>query len=309
MRRKTINAILCKKFDDWVASIDSPEVQNRVLHNTIITGGCIPSMLMNEKVNDYDVYFRDFDTAIAVVRHYAYKFKSLNPDKVGPMNVITEEDEGHPPRIKVVIKSRGVAAEEEDAFPNNYSDFPGETVGDPGEIEDTYEDTLDKALEVDDSDDEIKYRPIFLSTNAITLSNRIQLVHRFYGEPDQIHENYDFVHCTNYWDSKTRKVVLNEEALEAILTKELRYVGSRYPVCSIFRLRKFIRKGWTINAGQMLKICMAMNDLDLKDFKVLEDQLTGVDCYYFMQVLERVKEKDPEKLDSAYLIEIINRMF
>ena len=52
-------------------------------------------------------------------------------------------------------------------------------------------------------------------------------------EPDQLHENYDFVHCTNYWTSWNNELVLRKEALEALLARELRYVGSKYPLCSI----------------------------------------------------------------------------
>jgi hypothetical protein len=89
----------------------------------------------------------------------------------------------------------------------------------------------------------------------------------------------------------------------------LRYVGSKYPLCSVVRLRKFIARGWTINAGQILKMCMQLSALDLTDINVLQDQLTGVDAAYFLQVMEKLKEKDPEKVNSAYLIEIIDRMF
>ena len=38
-------------------------------------------------------------------------------------------------------------------------------------------------------------------------------------------------------------------------------------------------------------------------------QLTGVDVAYFLEVIAKLKEKDPEKVNSAYLIEIIDRMF
>src|SRR3546814_1666855 len=67
------------------------------------------------------------------------------------------------------------------------------------------------------------YRPVFMSTNAITLSDKIQIVLRFYGEADAIHENYDFVHCTNYWTSKDANLTLRQPALESLLCKELRY--------------------------------------------------------------------------------------
>jgi len=80
-------------------------------------------------------------------------------------------------------------------------------------------------------------------------------------------------------------------------------------VCSVVRLRKFISRGWRINAGQILKMCMQISELDLTNIEVLDDQLTGVDTAYFLQVIDRLKEKDPEKVNTAYLIEILDRMF
>jgi len=167
---------------------------------------------------------------------------------------------------------------------------------------------MDVVTEIED-DGRPKYRPVFFSTNAITLSNSIQLVLRFHGEPDKIHENYDFVHCTNYWTSWDNKVVLRKDALEALLTKELRYTGSKYPLCSIFRTRKFIKREWSINVGQYLKMVMQLQELDLTDLSVLEDQLTGVDVAYFMEVIDELRKRDPKKVDATYLIQIIDRMF
>ena len=119
----------------------------------------------------------------------------------------------------------------------------------------------------------------------------------------------DFVHCTNYWTSWNNELVLNPAALESILSKELRYVGSKYPICSLVRLRKFIARGWRINAGQILKMAMQVSELDLTDIDVLEDQLTGVDTSYFVQLIKGLRDKDPDKVDHAYLVEIIDRMF
>jgi hypothetical protein len=54
---------------------------------------------------------------------------------------------------------------------------------------------------------------------------------------------------------------------------------------------------------------MQISELDLTDVRVLEDQLTGVDCAYFCQVIQLLKDEHPEKVNAAYLVEIINRMF
>jgi hypothetical protein len=147
-----------------------------------------------------------------------------------------------------------------------------------------------------------------MSTNAITLSHRVQIVLRFYGDPDAIHENYDFSHCTNYWTT-WGGLTLRQDALEALLARELRYVGSKYPVCSVMRLRKFIKRGWSVNAGQILKMMLQVSALDLTNPEVLEDQLTGVDSAYFLEVMTKLKEKDPTRVNAAYLVEILDRMF
>ncbi len=319
MKTKTIKKILRERMDAWLESITDPAVKELVSKNTIITGGCIASMLLREKVNDFDVYFRNFETAEKVAEHYLGRFqpKAHNGIEVAKSVVIDHTYE--PKRIKIKIKSAGIASEEGTAKPYEYfemtSDARGEgyvaeVMGDPGAIEDRMEATEAMAQETGDEDPALpKFRPVFMSTNAITLSNRIQLVLRFYGEPEQIHENYDFVHCTNYWKSWDDELVLNPKALEALLARELVYQGSKYPVCSMFRTRKFIQRGWSINAGQILKMSMQISKLNLEDYRTLEDQLTGVDCAYFAQVLAKLHEKDPTKIETAYLVEIIDRMF
>ena len=299
MKAKTIKAVIAKKMNEWWESIQDESLRELVKKNTIVTGGSIASMLIREKVSDFDVYFRDRETTLAIANHYVARFQARQKEQKGiecPLFVEASED-----RIKIVVKSAGIASE------TRAGAYVGEVMQDPGAIEDAYEETEQAVLEQED--DKQDCRPIFLSTNAVTLSGKIQVVLRFYGEPDEIHKNYDFVHCTNYWTSWDKELVLHKAALESLLARELRYVGSKYPVCSIFRTRKFISRGWTINAGQMLKICMQVSALDLTDIKVLEDQLTGVDVAYFIEVVEKLKAKDPAKVDTAYLVEILDRMF
>lgn len=314
MKAKTIKATLRKKIDDWLSSIEDDAVKMLAEKNTIVTGGSIASMLLKESVNDFDVYFRNKETAVAVAKYYVERFKPAK--QRGIECAVWVDDAADDGRIRIVVKSSGIASEKGTEKPYEYFEarpedaagsYVGEVMDDPGEIEDANENTESAALEVEDG--KPRYRPIFLSTNAITLSHKMQIVLRFYGEPDAIHENYDYVHCTNFWTSWDGNLVLRQAALEALLAKELRYVGSKYPVCSIIRLRKFIRRGWSINAGQMLKIMMQISSLDLTDHKVLQDQLTGVDAMYFVQLMSKLKESDPDKVNSAYLCEIVDRMF
>lgn len=313
MKAKTIKQVIRKKIDAWLETIDDEDLRKQVSENIIITGGCIASMLLNEPVNDFDIYFRNHDTTRKVADYYVKRFQPKSRKGI-PCKIYVDDQDG---RVRIIIKSAGIASEDgaekdykyfESQPEGEATEYVNEVMRDPADIEDVHEETEQAALETED-DGKPQFRPVFMSTNAITLSHRIQIVLRFYGEPDVIHENYDFAHCTSYWSSWDSNLVLRLEALEALLTKELRYIGSKYPICSLIRLRKFIKRGFTINAGQVLKMAMQVSELDLTDPNVLEDQLTGVDVAYFREVIERVREKDPNKVNSAYLVEIINRMF
>lgn len=296
MKLKTINAVLTKKFNEFADTITDDRLRHDVKNNSIITGGAIASMLLREPVNDYDIYFTNNDLAYRVAQYYVDYFKTLH--KQNFPNIVVTNCDG---RVKLNVKSAGVITEDAKGV---YHYFDNKEEADNARLSE-YTDTA-KAQE---SAPKPTYRPIFMSLNAITLSDKIQLITRFTGDPDNIHKNYDFVHCTNYWTSRDHKLTLRQEALESILTKELFYTGSLYPVCSVIRTRKFINRGWTLNAGQYLKMCMQISQLDLTDFNVLEDQLIGVDTAYFLQLVEQLKEHNPEKVNYAYLMEIIDRLF
>lgn len=280
MNKRAIKSVLQKKHNSFVNSIKDEKVRDLVDKHSIITGGCIASMLLGEKINDFDYYFDSRNVALEVTKYYVEEFNRIRGAEIAELR---EKDNG---RISIFISSDGIAEED---YGDEDEDLPAE--------DNTKQD----------------YRPIFLTSNAITLSNKIQLVIRFFGSPEEIHENYDFVHCTNYWYSKTGELVLNQAALESLLSKELYYVGSKYPLCSLIRTRKFIKRGWNINAGQYLKMAMQLNELDLRDVETLEEQLIGVDITYFQMLIEALNERKEKNkdfaYDSGYIATIVDRIF
>jgi hypothetical protein len=304
MKTKTIKSILSKVHKQFVESIEDERVRELVKKNSIITGGSIASMLMKEKVNDYDYYFTNKETVEAVAHYYVNKFNQLNPDKKIKPSVVVEGD-----RVRIRIQSAGIISEGVDD--ENYQYF--EMIPDPTVAESYIQDIMDKPVDDEQDVSKPKHRPVFLSDNAITLSGKIQLVIRFYGSPEQIHENYDFVHAMSWWRSEDGHLETPNKALLAMMTKELVYNGSKYPLASIIRARKFIQRGWSINAGQYLKMVLQLGEMDLSDPKVLEEQLTGMDVAYFHEILSKLRERmedDTEfKVTSTYLIEIIDRLF
>jgi len=316
MKAKTIKLIIGRKFSRLLESIEDESIRKIVEENTIVTGGCITSMLLNENVNDFDLYFRTHDAALKIANYYVTKFKANPPTSFPSGHGVEIGILDETTRIKIKVKSAGVAGEKGS---NDYqyfetlppeqgeeagSEFVNQAINNANDLDEESEKKLDE-----ENSKKPKYRPIFLTCNSITLSNQIQLVVRFFGEPEVIHESYDYVHCTNYWTSWDKTLVLRPEAIESILNKDLRYMGSLYPICSIIRSRKFIKRGWSITAGQYLKMAFQISKLNLEDINVLEDQLVGVDTAYFAQLIEVLQKKDPQRVDGAYLMSIIDKVF
>lgn len=57
MKAKQAEKLLTGVMNNFLESINSSEVKTIIKEKSYITGGCIPSMLMGEFVNDYDIYF------------------------------------------------------------------------------------------------------------------------------------------------------------------------------------------------------------------------------------------------------------
>lgn len=297
MNSKSIKRHLNNKLRDWISNIDDENIRNILRNNVIVTGGAIVSLLTGEKLHDYDVYFRTKEACLAVATYYVGKWNEMHPDKT--VSVRCDDETG---KIDCFVSSKGIADEDEEKISNISYNFA------------STEEEVDEALkqETEEGIDK-KYRPRFITSNAITLADKVQIVIRFYGEVDEIHKNYDFAHCTCAWSSWDNELFLPEKALECIINKELYYIGSKYPLCSIVRTRKYIERGYHINAGQYVKMCFQLNELNLRDVKVLEDQLTGVDTTYFRMMVEAIqthmKETGEENVDTTYAMNLINKLF
>lgn len=293
MNSKNIKKHLNAKLDQWLKSISDEEIKKLIKGNTIITGGALVSLLTGEPVNDYDVYFRSFEACQRVAQYYVDQWNATHPNDTAELRI---EDT----RIKTFISSKGVVEESSESNPFDE------------EFELSDEERAINKEEIT-AKEKPKYRPVFMTSNAITLSDKIQVVTRFYGEVEDIHKNYDFAHCTCSWTSWNNEVQLPTKALECIINKELYYVGSKYPLCSLIRTRKYLERGYHINAGQYVKMAFQINGLDLNNPSVLEDQLIGVDSGYFRILIEAIHNKqendESDRVDTAYVIELINRMF
>jgi len=295
MQTKTIKAIITKKLEEWLETITDEQLRKEVKKNILLSGGSITAMFLNMPVNDYDIYIQDMNVLLRLARYYCpndvldgrlrdqylqnyFDENSTSKQKADHRMANVDEDMSEmvvrlknlkPDQVKLNINGTGVKM------------------------------TLQEG---------VKYQVAFLSQNAISLTDDIQIVLRFSGNAEEIHKTFDFIHATNYF-TFADGLVTNIKALECTLTKELKYQGSLYPLTSIIRMKKFILRGWKINAGEILKIMFQISELNLKNPEVLEEQLIGVDIAYFAKLIEILRGVESDKICSTYLNALIDRVF
>lgn len=300
MYKKTIKKRIEKKMNDWLESITNQSLRERVKQNLLVSGGSIASMFLNEKVNDYDIYLMDMDVLNDLSNYYCQKHGI--------------------PVLDGRLRDTYLNLEFPDVETNINPNFGDEYMAEryiklktlkPNQIKLDVPSEGYRIEELEEGE-KVKYRVKFFSPNAISLSDDIQIVTRFNGTADKIHETFDFIHATNYFTFKDG-LATNVDALESLLGKQLKYQGSLYPLTSIIRTKKFIKRGWNIGAGEYLKIMFQISGMDLTNPEVLEEQLIGVDVAYFGTLLKILRNDVSENPDMVvgyeYLSNLIDKIF
>lgn len=312
MQIKTIKKTITAKLEAWLETITDEKLRKDLKPQILVSGGSITSMILGEDVNDYDVYLMDRSVLLRLTHYYVdsvdgavvwdgHKKKELeqeygSSDVKGDKNYYAcslrnlQHDQ-----VKIFIENGNMGGMKVENALKNASDT---------DVVETDKPTEPVELP--------KYRLQFLSPNAISLSDDVQIVIRFHGEPKEIHKTFDFIHATNYFTFKDG-VVTNINALHSILSRQLSYQGSLYPLTSVIRAKKFIKRNWNIHAGEYLKMIFQISLLDLTDLDVLEEQLIGVDVAYFATLIKALREhkkNEPEfKISAEYLNTLVDRIF
>lgn len=315
MQIKTIEKVIKDKLNEWLATITDEALRVDIQNNLLVSGGSIASMLLNKPVNDYDIYLMDMDVCKRVAEYYRDAFKSDIQILDGRNREQLIDDYNNSGRSKifeivdagVVDNGQSIPIEQNNSYAISLRNLKEDQIK-------LYFTDAGGGLAVnkDVAKSELNYTPLYFSPNAISLSNNLQIVLRFWGTPEQIHKTFDYIHATNYFTFKDG-LVRNLAAMESILTMQLRYQGSYYPLTSIIRAKKFIKRGFNISAGELLKIMFQISQLDLNNPDVLEEQIIGVDVAYFSKIIDALRNKYATdkgfQLSTDYLNELIDRIF
>lgn len=98
-----ISNILDDVVTQWLDSIDNEELRNTFAENVLVAGGSIGSLIRNETPNDYDLFFRNQETANLISNYYQQYDNSGNFRII----TITENAVTFENGIQLVLKFKG----------------------------------------------------------------------------------------------------------------------------------------------------------------------------------------------------------
>jgi hypothetical protein len=212
MKAKQIEKLLTGVMNNFLESIPDNYIKDIIKEDTYITGGCIPSMLIDEFVNDYDIYF------------------------------YTKED----------------AEKVKNYFENNHTKNKSD-----------------------------KFHVKLITENAINLSDKIQLITKFWGDPSFVTDEFDWQHIKSWYSCKEEKLYLTSDVYQLVVEKELIYTGSDYPLSSLMRLKKYIKKGWNVSNTTMLHIALDI----VASFNKMEAERQFEQTKHNKEILEKIGQK------------------
>lgn len=246
--KKWLNSISFNRLEPWpgAKNLSSNDLRQAIEKSIIVSGGSIVSLLRDEEVNDYDIYFDDVAICECLVKYYIAVFHQncntedyLFEPKISTFSNLDTKELGNPGKI---LLEKTVGGDPDELLKaskvlKRNSRYYGEEL----------------AASKEQAPKPTSFDPMLISNRAITLQNKIQLVFTVCGKAPLIHYFFDFKHCMNDFTLE-KGLSFNPESLECILTKELKYNRTLYPFDCMMRLKKLIAKGWNISNNELAKI-------------------------------------------------------
>lgn len=127
---------------------------------------------------------------------------------------------------------------------------------------------------------------------------------------EEVVETFDFTTCMCALDLNSKIFVMHKNFIQDTCRRSLIFNSNTvYPICSLYRVTKYIRKGFTISGGELIKLALSINNLEMNSYQDLKEQLLGIDTYEFIEITDALIERKGKNapIDFSEVMELVNR--
>lgn len=119
------------------------------------------------------------------------------------------------------------------------------------------------------------------------------------GEPENVIKKFDFTICQGAYDFEFNDFIMSLNFLKHLAQRRLVFnVDSGYPICALFRARKFMRRGFKLPGVEALKIGLRIEKLHMQTLGDLRKQMMGIDTLFMKELTDALNE--PERSEQQY---------
>jgi hypothetical protein len=134
-----------------------------------------------------------------------------------------------------------------------------------------------------------------------------QMICAVYGEPEDILKKFDFTMSMAAWVPKTGEFIMDSRFLQHCAQKRLFFNSNAdYPICSLWRAVKFIKRGWKLSAIDSIKLSLKIHNIKIYDHHELKRQLMGIDTLFLKELTDALESKKEVAYDYGEALEFIS---
>lgn len=98
----------------------------------------------------------------------------------------------------------------------------------------------------------------------------------------QLLSQFDFTVCMCAYVFKSKRLYYDEHFIWDNISKVLVFNPNvKYPICSLYRTQKYMKKGYKLSGVELTKLALAINRLTIESYADLKEQLQGIDTLVF----------------------------
>jgi len=138
----------------------------------------------------------------------------------------------------------------------------------------------------------------------------VQCIQKVHGEPHDVLELFDFTIISAAYRPADRAFILHDDFLRDLAARRLIYIPGDYPISSLWRIKKYLARGFKIPATELIRLALTIHGIKLETYEDLRAQLEGIDMLFLKTLIDSVAAKGNATCDVReainYIDEVLN---
>lgn len=151
------------------------------------------------------------------------------------------------------------------------------------------------------------FKAVFTSPNAISYKNdkiciQLIIIPELIGLGYvELLKEFDFTICMGAFSMKENRFYHDKDFLTDLNERRLIFnIKAKYPMASMYRILKYIKRGYKISGLEIVKISLSIHNLKMANYRDLRKQLMGIDTLFLKELTDDLLSKDKDNLEYDF---------